>query len=1021
MRFIKQFREIGSMQKYNQKQNSELRKKVLQSLIIASTACVCTFGGDNAAWASDYTGTDTLSTGAWGASYDKITITMDDPGKNCAGIYTYGRNNTTTATERVTVTLSDAGDTYGYNGIFVDGVSKLDAKKGIELTINGLGTNNQSGEAQAWRHGLRVETQGKVDLGTDIGSVITINSNAAESYANGVFVDGSSAGTGSEVSIKGGDLTVNINKDNVMQQMDYAAGVTLYNGSKMELAGDLDIHLEAAGVDGIRANNLNYSGDINTLQVKNLAIYGKAVNGSGSGIYLMGEHDSANVSDSTKIEILGEYNVYGINIDSTGVTGSFGDTELTLTSNTANNTDVRGVRQWESATEYGDLTITARSVGADITSIELNGKGTINIQGDLKIDAQGNGRYVEGIEANSLGEVKVAGKADIAVGGENDGSVMYGVYAQEHSKVAFADDARITTTTHAGNSNTKMYGIYSRTDAEVAFAKGLTVKNGNLGAAMIAEGGKVEVNMVGGNDVKLEGTVGSSAMYNSAHELTYGTVKINFDTAQSYFSGRSYKTEGSINDLQFTNGSYWDMKGNSSLTDLTVGKGSVVNMTADSGRYCSLQVDNLTAADGTFVMNAGAVDGGGSYSDKLTIDKNSAAGTNAIKIVSTGGLEAAARNHAVLVKGAAADTKFAVSDSVYANGLYEFDITLADKENDGKYDWVIGSLGKTTVNSVDVMSGSHRVAYGAWVEGNGTLRQRLGELQSGADNGVWARMFGGKLGGDEFTNKYKTYQFGYDAQAGDWLVGAAYEYSDGSLNYTSGSGKNKIGAVSLYGTLQGKDNSALDIVVKRGRIYGDMDIYGKYRDQGDYSTDATSIGVEYSKRFDGGNNVYFEPQAQLTFGRIDGYDYISNKGVKVAYDDLNSFIGRLGIVAGKAFSRGDVYVKASVLHEFSGNSSVTMLAANGESYSADKDYGDTWLEVGIGGNITLGKNFELYGDVERSFGGDVTKNWGANVGFRYSFYGSKLSSWQAVWQQKNNLMLTILLTAAESGGRIWKK
>ena len=976
------------MQKYNQKQNSELRKKVLQSLIIASTAYVCTFGGDNAAWASDYTGTDTLSTGAWGATYDKITITMDDPGKNCAGIYTYGRNNTTTATERVTVTLSDAGDTYGYNGIFVDGVSKLDAKKGIELTINGLGTNNQSGEAQAWRHGLRVETQGKVDLGTDIGSVITINSNAAESYANGVFVDGSSAGTGSEASIKGGDLTVNINKDNVMQQMDYAAGVTLYNGSKMELAGDLDIHLEAAGVDGIRANNLNYSGDINTLQVKNLAIYGKAVNGSGSGIYLMGEHDSANVSDSTKIEILGEYNVYGINIDSTGVMGSFGDTELTLTSNTANNTDVRGVRQWGSATEYGDLTIAARSVGADITSIELNGhddKGTINIQGDLKIDARGNGRYVKGIEANSLGEVSIAGKADISVGGENDGAIMYGVYAQEHSKVAFADDARITTTTHAGDSNAKMYGIHSRTDAEVAFAKGLTVKNGNLGAAMIAEGGKVEVNMAGGNDVKLEGTVGSSAMYNSAHELTYGTVKINFDTAQSYFSGRSYKTEGSINDLQFTNGAYWDMKGNSSLTGLTVGKGSVVNMTADSGRYGSLQVDNLTAADGTFVMNAGAVDGGGSYSDKLTIDKNSAAGTNTIKIVSTGGLEDAARNHTVLVKGAAADTKFAVSDSVYANGLYEFDLTLADKENNGKYDWVIGSLGKTTVNSVDVMSGSHRVAYGAWVEGNGTLRQRLGELQSGADNGVWARMFGGKLGGDEFTNKYKTYQFGYDAQAGDWLVGAAYEYSDGSLNYTSGSGKNKIGAVSLYGTLQGKDNSALDIVVKRGRIYGDMDIYGKYSDQGDYSTDATSIGVEYSKRFDGGNNVYFEPQAQLTFGRIDGYDYISNKGVKVAYDDLNSFIGRLGIVAGKAFSRGDVYVKASVLHEFSGNSSVAMLAANGESYSADKDYGDTWLEVGIGGNITLGKNFELYGDVERSFGGDVTKNWGANVGFRYSF------------------------------------
>ena len=78
-------------------------------------------------------------------------------------------------------------------------------------------------------------------------------------------------------------------------------------------------------------------------------------------------------------------------------------------------------------------------------------------------------------------------------------------------------------------------------------------------------------------------------------------------------------------------------------------------MTADSSRYSNLQVDNLTATDGTFVMNAGSVDGGGSYSDKLVIDKTSAAGTNTIKLISTGGMEAAARNQAVLVKGAAAE------------------------------------------------------------------------------------------------------------------------------------------------------------------------------------------------------------------------------------------------------------------------------------------------------------------------------------------------------------------------------
>lgn len=69
-------------------------------------------------------------------------------------------------------------------------------------------------------------------MGTDTGSVITINSNAAESYANGVYSYGSDAGAGYETSIKGGDLTININKDNAVQQMDYAAGVTLYSGSK---------------------------------------------------------------------------------------------------------------------------------------------------------------------------------------------------------------------------------------------------------------------------------------------------------------------------------------------------------------------------------------------------------------------------------------------------------------------------------------------------------------------------------------------------------------------------------------------------------------------------------------------------------------------------------------------------------------------------------------------------------------------------------------------------------------------
>ena len=976
------------MQSYKKWESRKLQKKVLQTLVLASMAYVCIIGGDNSAWAaSDYKGGPLDISNV--ADYNKMEVTASDV--NGTGLYVHLRRTTLTANDRVTISLSDTGtDAYGYVGIDVENLGTFNAAKGIDITIDGRGDNNASGGDQAWRNALFVGSQGKVNLGTAEASVITINSNAADSFANGVFSDGSSAGTGYEANIKGGDLTVNINKDNADQQMDYAAGVSLFNGSKMELAGDLKIHLEANGIDGIRGNNQNNDSDINSLQVKNLEIYGKAVNGNGAGIYLMGEHDSVTSSDNTKITIQTEGNAYGIFVDGSDVASSFGKTVIDLTSKTENNDDVIGISQWGSKTDYAGLTINAQSNKADISGISLvghDGQGIVDVKGALEIKANGNGTYVKGMDVTAFGQLNVTGKTAIDVSSNNDGAIMYGVYAQTGSTLAFKDDAQISMATHEGDSNARMYGVYSRTNANVTFEKGLTVKNSNRGEAVIAEGGTIKVNTGGGNDVKLEGYIESRAINETpgSDVLVNGTVEINCDTAQSYLNGSSYTAVGSTTDLKFTNGAYWDMKGNSSVSDLTVGEGSIINMTADSSRYSNLQVGNLNSANGAFVMNAGTVDGGGSYSDKLIIDKSSAAGVNAIKIISNGGLEDAARNNAVLVKGADSATKFAVTEPVYANGLYEFDVALADKENDGKYDWFIGSLKKNTVDSVNTMINANQVAYTAWIDGNGTLRQRLGELQNGADSGVWARMFGGKLGGDEFTNKYKTYQLGYDAQAGDWHLGAAYEYSDGSLDYTSGSGKNKIGAVSLYGTLQGKDNSALDVVIKRGRIYGDMDIYGKYSDNGDYSTDATSIGVEYTKRFDGGNNVYFEPQAQLTFGRIDGYDYVSAKGVRVAYDDINSLIGRLGIVAGKAFDKGDAYVKASVLHEFSGDSSVTMLAANGESYQADKSYGDTWLEVGIGGNIALGKNCELYGDVERSFGGDVTKNWGANIGFRYNF------------------------------------
>lgn len=53
------------------------------------------------------------------------------------------------------------------------------------------------------------------------------------------------------------------------------------------------------------------------------------------------------------------------------------------------------------------------------------------------------------------------------------------------------------------------------------------------------------------------------------------------------------------------------------------------------------------------------------------------------------------------------------------------------------------------------------------------------------------------------------------------------------------------------------------------------------------------------------------------------------------------------------------------------------------SYYQHCDGGDTWYSFGIGGKVSLTDNTVFYGDVEKSFGGDVTTKWQFNVGLRF--------------------------------------
>ena len=56
------------------------------------------------------------------------------------------------------------------------------------------------------------------------------------------------------------------------------------------------------------------------------------------------------------------------------------------------------------------------------------------------------------------------------------------------------------------------------------------------------------------------------------------------------------------------------------------------------------------------------------------------------------------------------------------------------------------------------------------------------------------------------------YQLGYDQQAGDWIVGAAYSYTDGKSSFAKGNGENKHNVFSIYGTKMNDNGSFIDVV-----------------------------------------------------------------------------------------------------------------------------------------------------------------------------------------------------------------
>ena len=335
-------------------------------------------------------------------------------------------------------------------------------------------------------------------------------------------------------------------------------------------------------------------------------------------------------------------------------------------------------------------------------------------------------------------------------------------------------------------------------------------------------------------------------------------------------------------------------------------------------------------------------------------------------------------------------TRFLATPTVTVDGN-DVKITQIDFEEAG--------ASETVMTAADA-----QMALGSmWrIEGN-NLMKRMGELRSdkeAAQGGVWARYYRGELSADsaydrEFSQDYTAFQGGIDKvqdyKGGKLYTGIAVNRIDSNAGYTAGSGDLSSTGVGVYASWLGSKGHYIDVIARGSKLTNEFKLVdpNNIAAKADYDTWAYGISTEYGYRQDLNAGWFVEPQAELSLGHIGSVDYTTSNKVSVKQDSVNSAVVRLGFLGGKEFTIGgrtsNAYVKASALHDFGGNGGGTAYYKGRSSIVESADMNGTWYEIGLGANLGIAKNSNLYFDALKTFGGDLRTDWQFNAGLRFTF------------------------------------
>ena len=660
-------------------------------------------------------------------------------------------------------------------------------------------------------------------------------------------------------------------------------------------------------------------------------------------------------------------------------------------------------------------------------------EGKVTIHG-AKIDVSADGKSARGLYAQDNNKISVGNAgSDIQISAKGEDAV--GVLALVHGSVDLngknavinAEGSQASEGIHVQNNdkdnratvnvNTENTTINAKS-ALVAMSHSVLNVNSNLvtngkNAILTRGNSDVNINVDGKYTTQLNGDI----VFNVTNDGNSGkeadaNVNINLNNAESYLNGSVKKTQSGSTEgvnmdvdgmkLNIANGASWNMTGDSFANDVTVSDGGKINVqegaknfTADSiamnngninlqGSGQKAEVNELKGKGGIITTN--------SLDNKLNIGTKAADAT--LKVEGSGEIgDKILAGKATLeeLAGTAKMGDKTASDEVGTQNGIIAGRMFAKVRVDGTID---ASTFKRAVQPHNqAVSSMANLSLMTWRQENNDMNKRLGEVRaSEGSQGIWARMARGqsKYGQQGIKNQYNYYQLGYDSKiSDDWILGGAFTYTDGDSSYINGSGTNKHTGFAVYGSNLRDDGSFIDLIAKYAHMKNDFDVNGGVG-SGDYSTNGLSFSAEYGKRFQQ-ENYWIEPQAELTYGRVSSADFTTKRGARVAkvhQDSMDSLVGRLGFSLGKDIKQGNVYVRASYLYDFKGETWAQMTS---EAVGSDRapvyktDLGGGWWEFGVGTNLNLGHDTHFYLDVETTAGGDVDTPWQWNAGVRYSF------------------------------------